>query len=153
MRLKKHCGRGFTLVEMMIVVAVVGLLATMAIPSMVKARRVSQSNVMFSDMRTAAGAFEMYAMEVGDYPPNSGPGVVPTGMADYLGDFDWTSPNSVDGLWNWDLNRHGFRAGVSVSQVGVPADVMQKLDERVDDGVLSTGIFRSRPGGYAYVLE
>jgi prepilin-type N-terminal cleavage/methylation domain-containing protein len=153
MKLRKNENHGFTLTELMIVVAVVGLLATMAMPSMVKARRVTQSNVMFSDMRTAAGAFEVYALEMGDYPPNSGPGVVPMGMADYLGDFNWTSRNSVNGRWNWDVDRHGFRAGVSVSQVDVPEDVMQQLDDRVDDGDLSSGVFRSRPGGYSFVLE
>jgi prepilin-type N-terminal cleavage/methylation domain-containing protein len=149
----KQQTRGFTLIEMMIIVAVVGLLAAISVPTMVRARDVSQSAVMYNDMRVAGAAFELYAMEQGDYPPNAGPGVIPVGMAEYLGDFAWTEKNSVNGSWNWDFDRHGFRAAVSVTDHTAEPEAMLALDKRVDDGDLSTGCFRSRPGGYSYVLE
>jgi prepilin-type N-terminal cleavage/methylation domain-containing protein len=53
---------GFTLVEIMIVVAVIGLLATIALPSFVKARSSSQSRVCMNNLRVLDSAKEQAAM-------------------------------------------------------------------------------------------
>ncbi len=144
---------GFTLVELMIVVTAIGLLASIAIPSFARARGTSRATLMYSDMRTAASAFEVYAMENSDYPPNSAPGVIPSGMAPYLGKFPWNRPSPLGGVWNWDFDRYGFRAAVSVSGHQGSEATMLELDQRLDDGSLATGTLRSRPDGHAYVLE
>lgn len=150
---RSKCPAGFTLVELMIVIAVIGLLASIAIPAFARARETSRATLMYSDMRTAASAFEVYAMENSDYPPNSAPGVVPAGMAPYLGHFRWGDPSPLGGLWNWDFDRYGFRAAVSVTGHKGTTAAMLELDARVDDGLPTTGIFRQRPDGHAYVLE
>ncbi len=137
----------------MIVVTVIGLLASIAIPSFARARETSRATLMYSDMRTAASAFEVYAMENSDYPPNSAPGVIPAGMAPYLGRFRWDQPTPMGGTWNWDFDRYGFRAAVSVTGHKGSDPTMLELDERVDDGLPGDGILRRRPGGHAYVLE
>jgi prepilin-type N-terminal cleavage/methylation domain-containing protein len=53
---------GFTLVEIMIVVAIIGLLAAIAIPSFVKARNTSQQNACINDLRQIDSAKEQCAM-------------------------------------------------------------------------------------------
>lgn len=55
----------FTLVEIMIVVAIIGLLATLAIPSFVKARKQSQGRRILNDARQMDAAIDQWALEVG----------------------------------------------------------------------------------------
>lgn len=57
--------KGFTLVEIMIVVAIIGLLAAIAIPSFMKARTTSQKNACINNLRQIEAAKDQYAIDVG----------------------------------------------------------------------------------------
>lgn len=146
---------GFTLVEIMIVVVIIGLLAALAIPAFARVRQASHNARFISDLRTFTQAFETYIAQEGSWPPNAGTGIVPTGMS--AADFNvsaWTTQkNSVGGRWNWDRNNSGVAAAVATTNVTATDEQMTAIDAKIDDGDLSTGLFRKVGARFIYILE
>ena len=71
----------FTLVEIMIVVAIIGLLAALAIPGFVKARKQSQGRRVLNDVRQMDAAIDQWALEKGHV---DGDAIVTTEAMTYL---------------------------------------------------------------------
>jgi len=71
----------FTLVEIMIVVAIIGLLAALAIPGFVKARKQSQGRRILNDARQMDAAIDQWALETGQ---TDGATVNTTSASSYL---------------------------------------------------------------------
>ena len=93
----------FTLVEMMIVVAIVGSLAALALPSFAKARRHSMENAFVEDLRILSGSIEIWAQNNGRLPADGPTGGLPVGMsADDFKGVPWSQPTPMGGQWDYD---------------------------------------------------
>ena len=63
MNTQKRRNGAFTLVEIMIVVAIIGLLAAIAVPNFVRARTTAQMNACINNLRQIDGAIQQWALE------------------------------------------------------------------------------------------
>jgi type IV pilus assembly protein PilA len=105
----------FTLVEIMIVVAIIGLLAALAIPGFVKARKQSQGRRILNDARQMDAAIDQWALENGK---KDGDTVDSVGAATYLK----TAWKSTDLLGN------SFTVGtVGATQITISATTKSAL--------------------------
>lgn len=143
---------GFTLVEIMIVVVIIGLLASLAIPGIQKVQMRSKNSRFVNDLRVFTQAFETYSLENGSWPPNVGPGVVPAGLTTRLQTSVWTAPTVLGGNWNYDRDINGIAVAVSLSGSPVDDTRMTQIDAMIDDGDLSTGNFQKIGGRFMYIL-
>src|ERR1700710_2085298 len=63
MKIPNKNQRGFTLVEIMIVVAIIALLASIAVPGFLRARKRAQASRILNDLRLIDSALDQYAIE------------------------------------------------------------------------------------------
>lgn len=79
--------KAFTLIELLIVVAIIAILAAIAVPNFLEAQTRAKVSRVQSDMRSLATALEAYYVDNNGYPPDrnfSGPrGIPPSGL--YIG--------------------------------------------------------------------
>ncbi|MGB0743366.1 MAG: prepilin-type N-terminal cleavage/methylation domain-containing protein [Opitutales bacterium] len=145
---------GFTLVEIMVVVVIVGLLAAIAASAFARARQASQNTRFASDVRVYSGAMETFAMEYGDFPEDSNSGAVPAGLGEYLKLDQWNEGPSLGGVWDVEKGSYNVNSAVGAHGFTVTVDQITKFDEKYDDGDLSTGKYRRLDNDrYYYVIS
>ena len=141
--------RAFTLVEIMIVVAIIGLLAAMAIPAFQKVQQNSRVSRFASDLRTFAAGLDTMMLEVGALPGDPGTGSLAGGhaqLAEYINAATYIQETSIGGRWDIDSSDVGLNCVVGVDFGGAPNSVqlanLEAVDALIDDGDLSTGVFQ-----------
>jgi type II secretory pathway pseudopilin PulG len=146
----------FTLIEVMIIVAILTNVLLVAMPAFLRSRNMAQNTRYISDLRTIAGAFEMYAAENNRYPVTAAASVVPSGMSVYLNGIAYTSRNAIGGQWYWTYNAASSpMASVgSLSSFTLDDVRMADIDARIDNGVLATGTWRKTDATHViFVVE
>ena len=87
MKMRKFLGKGgFTLVEIMIVVAIIGLLAAIAVPNFMRARTNAQTNACIANLKQIDGAMTLWALD------ENKTGTDTVTMADLVSDYIKSTP-------------------------------------------------------------
>ena len=122
---KRHRTRGFTLVELMVVIAIIALLVAILLPSLSQAREAAKGASCASHLRTFSTAFEMYAAQDHRQARSSG---------------------AFDHRRDGDVRTVGWVADVINLKVGSPGQTLcptnrWKINEKVADytGAATTG--------------
>jgi prepilin-type N-terminal cleavage/methylation domain-containing protein len=139
--------RGFTLVEVMLVFAVIALIGSIAIPSYMRARRRGQTGALMNELRTTADAFQIYLSEKRTLPLGDGSfSTVPAGMANYMPNpSTWTTVPPGGGYWYWyNVGREvwGFSGLIGVYNPRFSPEQLDQIDSSMDDGDPNTGGIR-----------
>jgi prepilin-type N-terminal cleavage/methylation domain-containing protein len=157
--------RGYTLVEVLVVVIILGILASLVTFAALWAVRAAERAAFAENLRTFANAAHLYRTEYGYYPPESEPGEIPDGFEKYIDAHKWGGPTPFGGKWHTNGGGPGssqFGIGVSMSdglldendevlQLGAYAS-LAAFDAQIDNGNLKTGSFREMGSGKFYLV-
>lgn len=136
--------RGFTLVEILIVVVILGILAAIVVPRFAGASDEARQVAFITELKIFADAAEYFTAREGAFLEDSSTGDIPAGFEDYIKTDGWLDGTPIGGRWDAELNENGITSGIGVHFQGDNPgdDFMRQIDERFDDGDLSTGVFR-----------
>lgn len=141
--------RGFTLVELMVVVLIISVLATISVPAIQRIQRKAKSTTIANDFRVFGAAFDTYAQEMGAWPAETAAGVFPPEMDQRINQTAWLRKTPMGGQYNWENNQLHFgityRAGIAIGATAgapLPLDNNMLLDlEHAIDGKNQTNWF------------
>src|SRR5204862_8067061 len=111
---------GFTLVEIMIVVAIIALLAAIAVPGFLRARKRSQASKIINDLRLIDSAVDQYAIETAK---KTGDPVAVSDWTNYL------KKDTVLFATGQDLFGDDYGAQTVDTHVSVPANAKSNLSD------------------------
>jgi len=161
---------GFTLAEVMAVIAILGILSAIAIPNYIKYRRKGQLAEIAANLSAFEKGFIAFALEHGGFPDDchtdNGPfglpdeldGVSNTQIVKYIRTDAWVKPTPLGGRYNWEgpdtyWDAFGY-VGISIDEGTAPQETFRLLDGLIDDGDLSSGKFRLTPNTrYTYMIR
>lgn len=123
----------------MIVVVIIGLLASMAIAGFEKVQRSQQNAQFINDVRVFSGACATYALEEGAYPPDSGSGTLSSELEGYINRAQFEGGTPIGGVYDVEWNSYGILCAVGVDGFTIDDAQIQEIDERYDDGNTATG--------------
>ena len=146
-----------TLVEVLIVVALIGMLSAILVPAISTAMKQRDNAQAASKLRRAVMAFDLYRSEMGHYPEDVGAGITPPEMVHYFAEMGidewWEQATELGGKWDWDDGYH-FAYSVSIHNPSCDFKQLKNFDSLLDDdGDLETGKFRRVNSHYHYIIE
>ena len=118
-RYKQSCSdrAAYTLVEIAVVVTIIGILATLAVPYFKRVKESAIISTLENDLRIFSQEFMQYELNFGTYPDTSTPGTYPNGMADRISS-TWIQSSVIGGTYRWvhaSNNGNGGNGGTATA--------------------------------------
>ena len=144
--MRKSGERGFSLIELMITMVVVGVIMAIAIPNLLNAINRGKQKRTMADMRSIATAIEAYSVDNTAFPVAASPGALATSIVPYYIDSlpardGWGRAFSIDSVALEYTVWSGGSDGGSLSFVGGPTT------DFTDSIVFANGAFAQWPEG------
>ncbi len=131
--MKTH--RGFSLIELLIVIVIIGIVAALAIPNLLSARRAANEGSAVSTLRTLYGANVSYAATVGSGSYAGDAGTVGTSSLNAL-----AAASLIDGvLGQGEKSGYRFVGDRTDSTSTEPHTFYFSANPRTSSGILTTG--------------
>ncbi|MCC5789260.1 MAG: type II secretion system protein [Opitutales bacterium] len=164
--ISQNSAKGFTLLEIIVAVMIIGVLATLAFPGFRKVRDASRISAVLNDIRIIEYALENFSLENGYLPPDTQPGVFPDELDGILPRSVFETPTQLGGVWDWDNHLNdpdpdSRIAGVTLVEVdhapAIRENLVLKVEQKMGNRGLNEGRFRQIPqfhwGYITYVVE
>lgn len=133
--------RGFSIIELMVVVTTIGILALLGIPGIHMAADRTEATATANDIRVFTEAVEFYSTAEGSYPEAMTYTRMPDKIANYL------PPLWKNGSYSWFyVNTNNFTY-IYVYNLNFTAEQAIRLDTIIDDGNIATGDVRMAYNG------
>lgn len=144
---------GYSLIETMIVMTIVGILAALAVPNYVRYQRTARVGVTIAELKALSQGFIAYSVGHEGFPPES-EGALPPGMATYVDPDTWARETPLGGHYEWEGPDAFPYAGISITPPGALSErEFEIIDRNLDDGDPATGRFRIGTNGRpTYIL-
>ncbi len=139
MRIKAQ--KGFTIVELMVVVTTIGILALLGMPGIKLAKERTEATAAANDLRVFTEAIEFYSSSEGGYPDTMTYTTMPQEISTYLPAI-WKN-----GDYSWFYVKSDYFTYVYVYNLGFNAEQGVRLDNIIDDGNIATGTVRVAVNG------
>lgn len=125
--------RGFSIIELMVVVTVIGILALLAVPGILIAADRAEATAAANDIRVMSNAIEFYSTAEGAYPSAMTYKQMPEAIAGYL-------PSTwKDGTYSWFYVNNSNYTYLYVYNLDFTPEQAVRLDTIIDDGNIGTG--------------
>jgi len=138
--------RGFTLIELMIVVTIIGLIAAIAIPNYQRHREHAKVGRTAQELRGLSNGFYGYLAAYQTWPLDSHL-TLPPGMDEFINPQIWLDETPLGGHYNWEGYDTYPYVGLALFDSRATPGQLALLDNMLDNGDLNTGNFRLGTGG------
>lgn len=156
---KWHRSHGFTLIEILIVVVILGVLAAIVVPQAANAAGTAAQTAFARNAKSFADAAVMHRARTGMWIGDGSSGQIPAGFEDFIDPEQWENGTPIDGSWDSETRPDfditlGIGVHFQVAAERKDAAYMSAVDAIMDDGDLTTGAFRQfATDRFYYIVE
>ena len=145
---------GYSLVEIMIVVVIIGLLSTLGMGAYKHHRTRTYATLIGADMRLFRDALEQCILDTGDYNVGAPAGQLSTTFEPYVRGGQYRATTAIGGHWIVDTQVDGIKLAIGIEGFTTSMDSIELADRLFDDGNIASGNMRMLSGSkYSYIIE